>query len=419
VGKTTSIELFSKEFDNYIYLNLEIRRDNALFDENLTIDEIFQSILLNKNITLRPGSTLLFIDEIQNSPIAIKMLRYFYEKLPHLHVVSAGSLLEIVLNKEGISFPVGRIEYLYMYPLTFREFLMAQRAEPLLKAYDSVPVNHIGIKPLLGAFHRYTIIGGMPEVVQNYINNPTLANLSTLYETLIGSYIDDADKYAKNASSQKILRNFIEAAPQEAGNRIKFHGFGNSNYRSREAGEALRTLERAMLIYIIYPTTSFHLPLMTNLKKSPKLQFLDTGLINYFVGLQPQFFKFSDLNAIYKGIIAEHIVRQEIIASDFTNNRHLPFWVRESPSSNAEVDLLFQHEGTIIPVEIKSGKTGTLRSLHQFIERADSSYAIRLYNGPLDIVETKTPAGKTYTLLNLPYFLAGKLKEYIEWFIKS
>ena len=141
VGKTTSIELFSKEFDNYIYLNLEIIRDNALFDENLTIDEIFQSILLNKNITLRPGSTLLFIDEIQNSPIAIKMLRYFYEKLSHLHVVSAGSLLEIVLNKEGISFPAGRVEYLYMYPLTFREFLMAQRAEPLLKAYDSVPVE--------------------------------------------------------------------------------------------------------------------------------------------------------------------------------------------------------------------------------------------------------------------------------------
>ena len=218
---------------------------------------------------------------------------------------------------------------------------------------------------------------------------------------------------------QKILRYFIDAAPQEVGNRIKFHGFGNSNYRSREAGEALRTLERAMLIYLIYPTTAIQLPLMVNSKKSPKLQFVDTGLINYFVGLQPQFFKFTDLHAIYKGIIAEHIVRQEVIASDFTNNRYPPFWVRESAASNAEVDLLVQHEGFIIPVEVKAGKIGTLRSLHQFIERSDHPYAVRLYGGPLDIIEAQTPSGRTYTLLNLPYFLAGKLKEYVAWFVEG
>jgi len=417
VGKTTVIDLFSQEFDNYVYLNLEINRDKALFDDNLTIEEIFQSILLNKGKILKPGSTLLFIDEIQNSPVAIKMLRYFYECMPHLFVISAGSLLEIVLDDQDLSFPVGRVEYLYMYPLTFREFLLAKQEDSLLQAYDTVPVTRIGIGPLLRAFHEYTAVGGMPQIVENHIENSTFTNLSGIYESLIGSYTDDAAKYARNKSAQEILRHFIETAPQQAGNRIKFYGFGNSNYRSREAGEALRTLERAMLIYLIYPTTSMQLPVMTNLKKSPKLQFVDTGLVNYFVGLQPQFFTFTDLQALYKGIIAEHIVRQEVIASDFAHNRYTPFWVRESASSNAEVDMLFSHEGMVIPVEVKSGKTGTLRSLHQFVEHSDHPYAVRLYGGPLDIVETQTPAGKKYKLLNLPYFLAGKLKEYVAWFV--
>lgn len=418
VGKTTIVNIFAKEFDNYIYLNLELKKDSSLFDENLAVEEVFESILLNKNIVLKPGSTLLFIDEIQNSPGAVQMLRYFYEKMPHIHVIAAGSLLEILLARYALSFPVGRVEYLYMYPLTFREFLQAQQAAQLIDIYDTIPLPLIGYNPLLTAFHRYTMIGGMPEVIQKYIKDQTLTNLSTIYESLIGSYIDDAEKYARNNSIRHILRHCIEVAPKEAGNRIKFHGFGNSNYRSREVGEALRTLERAMLIYIIYPSTAVQMPLMNNQKKSPKLQFIDTGLINYFVGLQPQFYKYDDLHAFYKGIIAEHIVRQQVIASDFTHNRHPSFWVRESATSNAEVDLLIQHEELIIPVEVKAGKTGNLRSLHQFVERANHPYAVRLYRGNLEVIETRTPGGKPYKLLNLPYFLASKLNDYIGWFVK-
>jgi len=417
VGKTTVVNIFAKEFDNYIYLNLELKRDSALFDENLDVQDIFQSILLSKNISPANGSILLFIDEIQNSPQAIKSLRYFYEEMPHIHVVAAGSLLDVLLGTYALSFPVGRVEYLYMYPLTFREFLQAQGLTQLIDIYDTIPLPRIGYAPLLAAFHRYTLIGGMPEVVNKYIEDKTLADLSTIYESLMGSYVDDAEKYARNNSMRLILRHCIEAAPHATGNRIKFHGFGNSNYRSREVSEALHTLERAMLIYLIYPSTVVQIPLMTDQKKSPKLQFLDTGLVNYFVGLQPQFLKFDDLHAFYKGIIAEHIVRQEVIASDFTNNRQPPLWVRESGASNAEVDLLIRQDGLIVPVEVKAGKTGVLRSLHQFVQRAGHPYAVRMYKGKLEIVENSTPTGIPYKLLNLPYFLSGKIKEYIEWFM--
>lgn len=419
VGKTTIVDIFAKEFDNYIYLNLELKRDSSLFDENLNVQDLFQSILLNKNITLQTGTTLLFIDEIQNSPQAISFLRYFYEEMTHLHVVAAGSLLDVLLKTQSLSFPVGRVEYLYMYPLNFREFLLAQQLTQLIDVYDTIPLPRIGYTPLLSAFHRYTMLGGMPEVISKYIEDQNLTNLSAIYESLMASYIDDAEKYARNNSTRLVLRHCIEASPHQTGNRIKFHGFGNSNYRSREVSEALHILERAMLIYLIYPSTVVQIPLTTNQKKSPKLQFIDTGLVNYFVGLQPQFLKYDDLYAFYKGIIAEHIVRQEVIASDFTNNRKPPLWVRESPASNAEIDLLIQHEGLIIPVEVKAGKTGVLRSLHQFVQRANHPYAVRMYRGAMEIIDTRTPSGKPYKLLNLPYFLAGKLSEYIEWFLSD
>jgi len=419
VGKTTVVQMFAHDFTNYIYLNLEKNGDSSLFNTNFSIKDTFQSILLSKNKSLRAGSTLLFIDEIQNSPVAIKMLRYFYEEMPEIHVIAAGSLLEVVPEKHNLSFPVGRVEYLYMYPVTFREFLQAQELMQILEMLNTVPLPAISYAPLLSAFHRYSIIGGMPEIIKAYLQDSTLSNLSGIYESLTGSYSDDVDRYARNASMRHILKHCIESIPIEAGQRIKFHGFGNSNYRTREMGEALRTLERAMLIYLVYPTTAVELPLQSDTKKSPKLQFIDTGLINYFVGLQPQFFKHDDLLAIYKGKVAEHIVRQEIIAANTSHNRVPPFWVRESRASNAEIDMVLQYQGLAIPLEVKAGKKGSLRSLHQFMDRTKHPFAVRLYRGPLEITEAATIQGKKFKLLNLPYFLASKIGDYISWFVEN
>lgn len=419
VGKTTVIEIFSKEFENYIYLNLDEAEDRSIFKEDLSVHELIQSILVLKNIQLKSGKTLIFIDEIQNSPVAVKMLRYFYEERKDLYVVSAGSLLEILLEKNNVSFPVGRIEYLYIYPMTFGEFLKAKGEDQLLSVYDSVPYKDFAFAKLLKIFHEYALIGGMPEVVSRYIENKDIVSLKTTFESLMTSYIEDSEKYAKNDSMRNILRHCLETVSSEAGHRIKFHGFGKSNYGSREAGEALRIIEKAMLIYLLYPSTTTGIPVMYDYKKSPKLQFIDTGLLCYFTGLQPNFFTYRDLCSFYQGIVAEHVVRQEIIARDPYSNAKISFWVREKKQANAEVDIVLQHKNYVIPVEVKSGPTGTLRSLHQFINNSPHRYAVRLYAGEYGITKSVTPEGKDYKLLNLPYFLAGKIYEYIDGFVSA
>ncbi|HDR04942.1 MAG TPA: ATP-binding protein [Candidatus Marinimicrobia bacterium] len=419
VGKTTAVQLFSQQFDNYIYLNLDLKKDRDIFNESLSIQELFQAILVLKNITLKKGSTLIFIDEIQNSPIAVKMLRYFFEEMKELFVIAAGSLFEIMLERTNISFPVGRVEFFYMYPLTFEEFLNAKNENKLLEIYRTVPLKPFAHSKLLSLFHQYTLIGGMPEIIQKYINNEDITALATTYESLLASYIGDSEKYADTSSMRNILRHCIESIPFESGQRIKFQGFGNSNYRSREVAEALRLIERAMLIYLIYPSTTTQIPIQADLKKSPKLQFIDTGLLNYFVGLQPNFFRYENLHSFYKGIIAEHIVRQELIAQNMYDNKKVLFWVRQQKQSTAEVDMVLQYQNYVIPIEVKAGKAGTLRSLHQFVNHSNHSYAVRLYAGNLEITNSVTPQGKPYKLLNLPYFLAGKIFNYIEMLLHT
>lgn len=217
----------------------------------------------------------------------------------------------------------------------------------------------------------------------------------------------------------RVIRHAIESSPTEAGQRIKFQGFGNSNYKSREMGEALRVLERAMLVYLLYPSTVTQPPVRPDLKKSPRLQFLDTGLINFGAGLQDYFFKMENLHSFYRGLIAEHIVGQELIALDNKTSRKPSFWTREKKQSSAEVDFVVPFKHHIIPVEVKSGKTGALRSLHQFMIRAEHPFAVRLYAGSIEKTQASTPNGKSYVLLNLPYFLAGKLYDYIDWLIQD
>jgi predicted AAA+ superfamily ATPase len=173
-------------------------------------------------------------------------------------------------------------------------------------------------------------------------------------------------------------------------------------------------LEKTMLLNLVFPTTQTEAPFMPDFKKSPKLQVLDTGLVNYFSGLQKELFGTKDLNAHYKGKIAEHIVGQEILASNYNIQEGLRFWVRENKQSDAEVDFLYNFDGQMIPVEIKSGKSGKLRSLHHFLEMTKIQVAVRFYADQFQVEEHKTLIGKPFKLINLPYYLAGKLNKYLE-----
>jgi predicted AAA+ superfamily ATPase len=419
VGKTVAVQLFADGFDGFVSVNLDAPGEADIFRKGLPVEDIFQAICLRKQVKASAGKTLLFLDEIQGCPEAVEYLRYFHEKLPNVYVIAAGSLLEIALHEKHISFPVGRVEHLFMYPLSFSEFLNATQARDALETLKMFPFPAYAHDSILQLFHRYTLVGGMPEVVACYAETKDVTALSGIYNSLLTSFEDDIGKYARNPTAATILRHCLETAPFQAGNRITFAGFGQSNYRSREVGEAIRTLQRAMLIYLLYPSSSVEPPITPNLKKSPRLQFLDTGLLNYYVGLQDQVLQHNDLHAFYRGMLAEHIVGQELLCFDPNTRKKHCFWAREKTQSTAEVDFLLPHGGEVIPVEVKAGKVGTLRSLHQFIDGAACRHAVRLYAGSLNLQKTTTPEGTQFTLLNMPYFLASQIYEYVDWMMSQ
>lgn len=413
VGKTTLVELFAKQFDTYLGLNLELAEDRELFERYTTIQSIVDAIYFVKKTKKESGSVLLFIDEIQYSSKAVSWLRYFYEELKEIHVIAAGSLLESLIGK-GISFPVGRVEFLPVRPFSFREYLMASADEIGLEALDKIPVPVYAHSHLLAKFREYALIGGMPAIIKKYLENRDIIVLSSLFDGLVNSYKEDIEKHSGKRSSREIVRHVIEKAFIEAGSRIKYQHFGSSDYKSREVREAFLILEKAMLLRLVFPVVSATIPLKVDYKKSPKLQLLDTGLINFVAGLQADIFASEQLLDVYRGKIAEHIVGQELLALNFNLNQIYHFWTREK-GGDAEVDYVFPYRNLAIPIEVKSGKTGVLRSLNEFMDRTPHEIAIRIYGGELAIHKAKTRTGKAYNLINLPFYLTHKIEVYIEW----
>ena len=407
VGKTTLIRSFGRSYARYVELNLERPEDRSWFERFNQPSELMEALLLARGIPSKDRKrTLLFLDEIQAYPPAIGMLRYFHEELPDLSVVSAGSLLEFAWNIVG-SFPVGRVEFLYLHPLNFQEYLQAHGMTLLLEALHEMPLRYTAHPVLLDAFHRYTLVGGMPEVVQAEVKGAGINDLQPIYRNLWSSYLSDTEKYAHSPTELRVLRHVLQAAPQHLDQRITFQGFGNSNYRSREVGEAFRQLDDARFIRLIYPTTSTHFTAPLDLDRKPRLQFLDTGLVHFARGGHSEVLGVPDFESSYRGALIPHIVTQDLMST--LSGEKPRFWVRDKAQSSAEVDLVIPHHGMLLPVEIKSGPTGRLRSLHEFMDRVDHSLAIRLHSGPMDVHEVQTRTGKKFTLLDLPYYLGSLL----------
>lgn len=420
-GKTTAIKQFGKEFDTFIYLNMEDEKAKSFFTKGLSAKELVQLICLETGIS-RKGDTLLFIDEVQNSSEAVAIMRYFYEDCPELFVISAGSLLEIMMDMKKISFPVGRVEYRYLFPLTFKEFLLALNEQAALELFLTIPVPEFAVSKLLKLYRLYSFTGGMPEAASRYVETKDLSALTPVYSSLMTAFLDDVSKYAKGNHDTEVIRHVIETAPSETSKRITFEHFGNSGYSSRDVGEALRTLERAMIVSLRYPVCEYKLPLVPNKRRSPHLQFLDSGLVNYSLGIQSFYFEKETLNDLYNGLIAEQITFQELTAASITENKTPLFWAKEEKQSNAEVDFLAIHKGNVYPIEVKSGKTGRLRSLHSYINNSECDFAIRLYSDKVSLEDSVTPliqnvGGKKFRLLNLPLFCASQVNEYLEKFL--
>ena len=407
VGKTTLVEQFAQEYGVYLKLNLEKSTNRQLFESGMPMEELISTIYLLNNQERRSVPTLLFIDEIQNSPQAVAMLRYFYEEVSGIDVVAAGSLLENLIDKH-ISFPVGRVEYMAVRPCSFNEFLGAIDEKGLKAAQRDVTLPAPLHDKMLRLFNTYTLIGGMPEVVRSFAESWDIISLKYIYETLLTGYRDDVEKYSDTDSMRNTIRHILNAGWIYAGQRITFEKFGNSLYRSRKMSEAFRTLEKTMLLELVYPMTSAVVPMAPEPKRSPKLLWLDTGLVNYAGGIQKELANIRDISDAWTGHIAEQIVGQELLDSDnlFSHKRY--FWVNGT-GSEAEVDFVIQFEDKIIPIEVKAGHNSRLRSLHQFMEKAPHDIAVRFWGNPFSIDEVVTPRGKRFRLFNLPYYYAGQI----------
>ena len=415
VGKTTLVDNFAGKFENYLYLNFEKNPSViTLFEKEQEIDDLLAAIFLFCNKEKKSGKTLLFIDEIQNSETAIMKLRYFYEaKLPDLYVIAAGSLLETTLNK-NVSFPVGRVEYLAVRPCVFNEFLRAMGETQLEKALFSCKIPEALHQKTMNLFNTFTLIGGMPEVVADYAENKNFVGLNGIYESLLTSYRDDVEKYARNETTSQLIRYILQYGWKFTAERITLGGFAGSSYKSREMGEAFRTLEKTFTLELCYPTSDTLVPVTKDLKRSPKLLWLDCGLVNYAANVQKEVFGAMDILDAWRGKIAEQIVAQELLALDSRVSNVRTFWVRNKKDSDAEVDFVLQFDSKAIPIEVKSGNNAKLRSLHLFMNEAPHNIAVRVWSQPFSMDEVKTREGKNFKLINLPFYYVGRIEEILK-----
>lgn len=408
VGKTTLVEMFAADFDHYIYLNLEEKDNAEMFATDSTFDDLLAGIFFKAKLPVDSPRTLIFIDEIQTEPKAVQALRYFYEKRPDLYVIAAGSLLESLMGRH-ISFPVGRVEYMALHPCTFVEFLSAIGEEMLASQVEKVAVPQSLHSYTLDLFKKYMIIGGLPEVVANYAQYHDMVRLSDVFNALLSGYRDDVEKYADNRKEQDSIRYILNYGWTSAGHRIQFAKFTNSSFKSADVSNAFRTLEKTLLLELVYPLTSTSFPILPDLKKSPKLLWLDTGLVNYVAGMQEELLFTTDSDELWNGDIAEHIVAQELLGATTTFGEKRLFWVRDARNSQAEVDFVIRYKSHLLPIEVKTGANSKLRSLHLFMEESKENIALRLWNGPMTSDVITRSDGRPFTLYNIPLYYAGHL----------
>lgn len=410
VGKTTVINEFGGTFDNYLYFNLEGLEHRRLFEMDIPMEDTVRLLFSFSGKVRKEGSTLVFIDEIQNSPKTIEKLRYFYEQYPDLHVVSAGSLLENVVDV-NVSFPVGRVQFLPVRPCSFYEFVGATGHENLQDIMYNEQYAATVHERLMSLFGQYMVVGGMPEVVQRYAEHGDMLAMDDVYETLLQSYRDDVEKYVRKDKLSHVVRFILDQGWLKAGETVSMNGFAGSLYKSKEVGEAFRLLQKAMLMELVYPTTSAEAPLMTEQKRRPKLIWIDTGLVNYAAGIRSEIINALSVSAAWRGRVAEHIVAQELLTINNRISQRRAFWMKGKGGESAEVDFVWQIDSMLVPIEVKSGQNSHLRSIHSFMEHSSHDVAIRVWSGQFAVNDVVTSQGKRpFRLINLPFYMVGDLE---------
>ena len=382
VGKTYAVRNLGKSFENFVEINLEFNPDlKSIFKLNLDPVRILKEIYALTNKKIIPGSTLLFFDEVQSEPQVVLALRYFYELMPNLHVIAAGSLLDFAI--EAIGVPVGRVEFLYMYPLSFYEFLNALGAEQLLEEVVNHDINQqmseVLHNKLLRYIGEYLAVGGMPEVVYSWSVDGDPIKCFDKIQTLINAYRQDFVKYAKRSQIQ-YLDILLEDVPRQLGKKFKFSNVPGE-FRKRELSPCMDLLVTAGVVNKIYHTDAQGLPLGAQVDPDNfKLIFLDVALAQSILGLNlADWLLDPEKQFVNKGEIVEAFIGQEILAySNYVQKQNLYYWLRTERTAQAEIDYVVNVKNVIIPIEVKGGAGSTLRSLHMFLNtHKTSAFGIR------------------------------------------
>ncbi len=255
----------------------------------------------------------------------------------------------------------------------------------------------------------------MPEVVANYAEHRDPTRLRTIYNTLLKGYNEDVEKYASTQKQTHIIRHILNTGWNKAGQTITLSNFGGSSYLSKDVREAFTIMERAFLLELVYPATSVQAPIEVSYRRAPRLCWVDTGLVNFAANLQVELIGKKDILDSWKGAVAEHIVAQELrVLLNHAHVAHLNFWVRDKKGSNAEVDFIWQQDTHIIPIEVKSGTSAHLRSLESFMDLSKRNVAVRIWSEKYSVDTIRTPKGKSFKLLNIPFYYVGVLPMLLE-----
>lgn len=408
VGKTYILKKFAKtEFSNFLYINFEedIKIHNA-FNESLSPKIILSLIELYLGTKYNWSKTLIIFDEIQTCPNALNSLKYFSESDEKYYIVSAGSLLGVKFNQRG-SFPVGKVSFLYLYPMTFFEFLEATSNNQLLEYIEGWNCNsvipEIIHKKLIDLLKVYIYVGGMPEVVKKYISsNEDLLDVREVQKNIETSYLLDFIKHAPPIHVQKITKIW-EQIPLELSKENKKFIFSNirKSSRAREFEIAMQWLYDAGLIYYSRNIKKPFFPLEAYTDKSFKLFLLDTGILGRISNMPTKniFFKGSLFFAEFKGALVENYVAQTLKSAEDLN---LYYW---TSSGIAEVDFIFQHEDGIYPLEVKSGCSNKAKSLRVYSNKYSPSLILRTNMNNFN---------NDNKYINIPLYMLERLRDIIQ-----
>ncbi len=382
VGKSSAVKELGKHFKYFIEVNLERNITlQDLFGNDLNIQTICAQLSAIYKTPIIAGETLLFIDEIQVSQRAIASLRYFYEEMPELHVIAAGSLLEFALN-DLPSFGVGRIHSLYMYPFSFDEFLLAQGHDALLafkqQANAEHPLSAVIHNELVKQLRSFYLVGGMPEAVQAWVATGNYMSCARVQQDILLTYQDDFKKY-KTRILPELLKKTLRSVALQAGQKFVYAQV-DVNLESRAVKQALSLLSLAGLIIPVTHTSANGLPLGAEANdKYQKYLFLDIGLMQKLLALQPADVLMGDeVHFVNKGGLSEMFAGLELVKySSYELPAEMYYWQRIERNATAEVDYLVSVSGEIIPIEVKAGTQGSMQSLRLFMSLKNPPYAVR------------------------------------------